>query len=142
MLCPICSHLNVLCSVCESELASGKLTKSEIDVTRQLVRKNVKIRPLSVFDLGRKLVIQVNSGEKEKIPLLWKDTLIVESRDVNLKELFSPVALKTSKVFLPNGTTGSRVSVSKSELKSAGFNVAQLERATKRLLEPNSVRFI
>lgn len=140
MLCPICRHLNVLCQVCEAALSNGKLTKAEIDITRQMTRLKTEVSVKAAFDLGRKLVVQVGPGESTKIRNLWKEYVVFED-EVDIEALLSPVKLRKTRIFLPNGTEGERFVASRGELKASGFDLKALEHALTRL-GVDSVRFI
>ena len=142
MLCPICRHVNVLCQVCEAELASGKLTRAEVDMARLMARRKVSVNILAVFDLGRRLVVLVGEGESDKVRNLWKDYILFEEGDVDVAKLISPVTLRKTKVFMPGGKEGERFVVSRGELRAAGFDLTQLEHALERLALTQSVRFI
>ncbi len=142
MLCPICRQIHVLCQVCEAKLSEGELTKAEIRLDRLMASRGRELQVVSAFDVGKRLVIVVEPGEADKVRDLWKEYVVFEENGVDVAKILSPVRLRKTRVFLPDGTENERLVAGRGELSTAGFDVDKLEEALGKLLPEGKVKLI
>lgn len=163
MLTKICSvdlKSGILCQRCEKKVKSGEISKLDLDVARILLKMEEKYPALQqiyfhkAIESGNTLVILVNKDDVPKI-LSYGGKILKEISEKTgkkkirilaanaeprqfLEDLFAPASILTiNKIWLPDGSTETKVVLSKKDEKKLSITVDALKEISKSLRSIN-----
>lgn len=154
-ICQFCLRSGILCSECQKKVKAGKVTKLDLEVARLLLSMEKKYPPLQelkfykAVDTDKMLALVVGRGDVARI-LSYGGKIIKElgnkmGRSIRvleygsssrkfLEDLFAPLNIVTiNKIWLPDGTTETRVILKKKGRHSSNFKMNALRDIAKKV---------
>ncbi len=154
-LCNFCLKSGILCSKCQAKVKSGKISDTYLEIARLLLSLQKQYPPLqSVFfheavEADGVLALVVNQGDVAR-PLAYGGKIIrairekagkkirILERGVDdrkfLEDLFAPLTvITTNTIWLPDGTTETRVILRKRWRRPAPINVEAMKQIAMKI---------
>ena len=154
-LCQFCLRSGMLCSKCKKKLEKGEVSQLDLDIARLLLSVEDKYPPLQevyfhkAIETDGVVAILVNRGDIAKmlsyggkvIKLLEKKAkkrirILEYNSDKRkfLEDLFAPMSILTiNKIWLPDGTTETRVILRRRERNKASMDIEAMKEIAKRV---------
>ena len=154
-LCSFCLKSGILCQKCSAKLKSGEVSETDLRVTRLLLSMEAKFPSLQnvyfhkTIETGRTLAIVVGPGDVPRllgyggkiVKTLGEETgrsiRILENGVDNrkfLEDLFAPLSILTiNTIWLPDGTTETRVILRKRRGSQPPFDVKALKEIARKV---------
>lgn len=155
-ICTVDLKSGILCPKCEKRVKSGEISKLDLEVARTLLNMEGKYPALQkvffhkAIESGNTLVILVSKGDVQKILSYGgrilkeiaertkkKKIRILASNEETrrfLEDLFAPASILTiNKIWLPDGSTETKVVIPKKDEKKIPINIDALKELAKSI---------
>jgi transcription antitermination factor NusA-like protein len=154
-LCTFCLKSGILCQKCSAKLKSGEISELDLRIARLLLSLEAKYPSLQnvyfhgAVDAGKTLAIIVDPGDVPRflgyggkiIKALSEETgksIRILEHGVDdrkfLEDLFAPLSIVTiNTIWLPDGTTETRVILRKKRGKQPPFDVKALKEIAHKI---------
>jgi len=154
-LCQFCLRSGMLCSKCKKKLEKGEVSQLDLDIARLLLSVEDKYPPLQevyfhkAIETDGVVAILVNRGDIAKmlsyggkvIKLLEKKAkkrirILEYNSDKRkfLEDLFAPMSILTiNKIWLPDGTTETRVILRQRERNKASMDIEAMKEIARKV---------
>jgi len=158
IICDICAKSGMLCTACEKKLQEGKITKLEVDLVQALYKltkgevgfeRAIELEDAVIIfakkdDIG-KIIGKKGAHIRELSKKTGKNVRVVgtdNARDAIL-DFIAPARVKDiRRVFLPDGSELSRVTIDKSDEQKLRLTPGEMQRIITALTNTKSeIRF-
>ncbi|MFW6110922.1 MAG: hypothetical protein ACOC6H_02680 [Thermoproteota archaeon] len=154
-LCNFCLKSGILCQKCLAKVKSGEISKVDLKIARLLLSLEEtypmlqNVRFYKAVDVGEMLAVLVGKGDVPrllsyggKIIRVLGDKVGREIRVLEygssdrkfLEDLFAPLSIVTiNTIWLPDGTTETRVILKKKSWRKPPFNIKALKKIARKI---------
>jgi transcription antitermination factor NusA-like protein len=154
-LCQFCLRSGILCSKCKRKVKKGEVTELDLEIARLIVSIEKKYPPLQeiffhkTIEVDEVIAILVDPGDIARI-LSYGGKIIKLIEDKTrkrvrilehlsderkfLEDLLAPLDIMTiNKIWLPDGTTETRVILEGKERRKTGLNIKAIKQIAKKV---------